>query len=298
MPKWFTGEIKHHINKLRHLRRKHTKKPSSQSTSRLAEFETDLQEKIIKARSTWESQLVNDFAGGNTHRIFSHIKSLFKHSSYPTPMSIDSKLVHTSQEKADMFNQYFHSVLSDACLKPCTSTQSEQKEHSIDIIFDTSDTFRALASLDTTKAMGPDKFSPKMLKSCACAICEPINHLFSVNFAESKLPAEWKTHLIIPIHKSGQKSAIANYRPISLLCTISKVLERLIYDQIIDFLSNNIINTTQFGFLKGKSTCQQLLIFLSDIMSATQAKGHLDAVYLDFRKAFDSVSLTTASWSS
>ena len=83
-------------------------------------------------------------------------------------------------------------------------------------------------------------------------------------------------HLITPIHKSGDRSMINNYRPISLLCAISKVLESLIYNGIIDFVSK-VINKSQFRFSREKSIIQQLLVFLNDITNS------------HFHKAFDSV---------
>ncbi len=80
-------------------------------------------------------------------------------------------------------------------------------------------------------------------------------------------------------NKSGDKCNITNYRPISLLCSISKVLQRLVYDKIYEFVYNSI-STFQFGFLKSHSCLQQLLIFIRKIYSSFN---------LDFRKAFDRV---------
>ena len=71
-------------------------------------------------------------------------------------------------------------------------------------------------------------------------------------------PSEWKVHLITPILKSGKSSNVANYRPISLLCSVSKVFEKVLFES----LSNNFlpyISTQQFGFVKGRSCFQQVL---------------------------------------
>ena len=105
--------------------------------------------------------------------------------------------------------------------------------------------------------------------------------------------------LIIPIF---DRSAVKNYRPISLLCTISKVLERIVllctiskvlerivFTNIIDFVSKSI-SPMQFGFLHNHSTLQQLLIFLSDIYNSFTHNTSTDVLYLDFKKAFDSVA--------
>ena len=105
----------------------------------------------------------------------------------------------------------------------------------------------------------------------------------------SSLPLEWLTHLISPIHKAGDKSVISNYRPISLLCSVSKVLEKLVYNKTIDFVSPHLSHL-QFGFLANRSVLHQLLIFLSSIMEAFSTKSSTDVIYLDIRKAFDSIS--------
>ena len=116
-----------------------------------------------------------------------------------------------------------------------------------------------------------------------------IHKLFQLTFKNSKLPKEWKTHCIIPIHKSGDKSLVSNYRPISLLPTVSKVLERLVHQKILPFLLNSI-SLHQFGFLPNRSTLQQMLLFIDKLLYFRDQKTSVDVIYLDIRKAFDTVS--------
>ena len=99
-----------------------------------------------------------------------------------------------------------------------------------DICISELDVFRVLRSLDVTKAKG---ISPKLLKTCALSLYQPLHHLFSLSLSQKYLPLEWRTHLIKPIIKSGDKSSIRNYRPISLLSVVSKVLEKLVYNSIV-----------------------------------------------------------------
>lgn len=105
--------------------------------------------------------------------------------------------------------------------------------------------------------------------------------------------------MIIPVFKSGDKSSVSNYRPISLLCSVSKLLEKLIYDKVIDFVSASI-SPCQFGFRPKHSTTQQLLTFLHSLQASLSTSSQSDVIYLDFKKAFDSVShneLLTKLWS-
>ena len=86
--------------------------------------------------------------------------------------------------------------------------------------------------------------------------------------------------------KSGEKNLVSNHRPISLLCNVSKVLEKLVYNKIINFITESI-SLVQFGVLKGRSTLQQLLVFLNYVHNNHDQQ--VDIIYLDIKKAFDSI---------
>jgi len=145
-------------------------------------------------------------------------------------------------------------------------------------------------------AAGIDAISPEVLKQCAVPITPVVFHVLNLCISSCTLPNEWRTHLIVPIHKSGPKPDIKNYRPISLLCILSKLLERLIYDDKVI----NLASPVQFGFIRGRSSLQQMLLFIKSVVEAHELSTSIDAIYLDIRKAFDSVphnDLLTKLWS-
>ena len=150
------------------------------------------------------------------------------------------------------------------------------------------DELKVLVSLDDTKSTGIDGVSPKALKFCATALCEPLCHLFNLSLSQHVLPKEWLIHSITPIHKSGDKSAANNHRLNSLLCVVSKVLEKIIYNKISAFVFD-FLSSARFGFFPSHSTLQQLLIMFDSIHSALENKLQIDVIYLDFKRAFDSV---------
>ena len=159
--------------------------------------------------------------------------------------------------------------------------------YSIDtVVFNEIDVFKALRSLDVSKAMGYDSNSHTVLKHCAMALYQPLYHIFSLSLSQHYLPLEWRTNLIKPVYQSGDRSSVRNYRSISLLCIVSKVLEKIVYDNIIEYVTQST-SVYQFGFLRGRSTLQQLLLFFYKIFTSS---SQTDVVYLDFRKAFDSVA--------
>ena len=182
-----------------------------------------------------------------------------------------------------MFNDYFYSVFTQAVTDQ--SLPIENLSHLSSISITEEDVYNALINLDTSKAMGPDGIPPIVLSKCASVLYRPFHYLFSLILKYGYLPRDWKIHKIIPVFKSGDLTQVKNYRPISLLCNISKVLERIIYNKLINHVSCQI-NPAQFGFMQNRSTTQQLLIFLSN---AFTVHYQMDAIYLDISKAFDTI---------
>ena len=109
-----------------------------------------------------------------------------------------------------------------------------------------SEIYELLISLNTSRAMGCDGISPMLLKHCTTALFQPFHHLFLLSIMQSYLPLEWRTHLIKPILKSGSNSLVENYRPISLLCIASKILEKIIHNKISGFVINYISDSIWF----------------------------------------------------
>ena len=203
-------------------------------------------------------------------------------------MYLNSIPAITDSEKASIFNQYFHSVFTSSSyvLPPMTFPTPNATLNNIDITEE--DVFDALYSLDPSKASGPDGISQKIPKNFSTPLCSLLLYLFSQFLAQHTIPSEWRIHSITPIHKSGARDNISNYRPISLLSCTSKILECIIYNKIINFLTNSVFNH-QFGFLKHCSSVQQLLL-LNTIYNSALTHSPTDVIYLDFKKAFDTVS--------
>ena len=129
-----------------------------------------------------------------------------------------------------------------------------------------------------------------MLKKTASSIAPHLTQLFNLSLREGKVPTDWKTSNVTPIHKSGDKSAVTNYRPISLLSLVSKVLEKIIHNRITEYLcSNDLLSSNQFGFRPGFSTQDALLTVTNDWHQLLSTNRQIAAVFFDLRKAFDSV---------
>ena len=128
-----------------------------------------------------------------------------------------------------------------------------------------------------------------MLKSCARELTPSLCALFNLSLAEGKLPTEWKDSLVVLVHKKGKREDVTNYRPISLLCVVSKVLGRCIFKHFEESLCP-LFDNVQHGFLQGRSTVTQLLAFYHRISRSLHKGLQSHIVYLDLAKAFHSVS--------
>lgn len=284
-PKWFNSNLVHQSHHVNFLRKKSQKSPTVHNVLELQKAETSLANQIATDKRQFEERLVTNNAFRNSSSIFSYIRSLRKQPGFPSAMFSEDDSAFTSHGKAELFNKFFQSVFT-----PMSTSQKSPPTESVgSISFDVDDVFRYLSLLDPNKSMGIDQIPNYVLKSCSKSLCLPVYHLFIQCVIQSYLPHEWRIHKIISIHKSSDKSEVKNYRPISLLCCISKVLESIVYDCIYDEISNHI-SANQFGFLRQRSTLQQLMKFMINVHEAFNNKSQLDTVYFDIRKAFDSVS--------
>ena len=283
-PKWFDSDIRHNLKRLRTMKRKERKsRPSVHRSNKINNLEQYLQSRLLTAKAEYESNLIESCISSS---VYSYIHSMSNSNTMPPSLHLDGNLASSDYEKATLFNQYFYSVFTRSSFQLPTLSTNLSKSI-CEVTFSELDVFCVLRSLDPTKAMGCDNISPRLLKHCALSLYLPLHHLFTLSLSQCYLPVEWRTHLIKPIFKSGDKSSVRNYRPISLLPVISKVLEKLVYNNIVDFVTSSI-SPHQFGFLHNRSTLQQLLIFFD--MTLCSSESQTDVVYLDFRKAFDSVA--------
>ena len=116
-------------------------------------------------------------------------------------------------------------------------------------------------------------------------ITVPLSIILNQSFQSGVLPQDWKVAYITLIHKKGSYNVTGNYRPVSLMSTIVKVMESIVKSSIFDYLiSNNLISSNQFGFLPGHSCTMQLLHVMDIITSSPDHGQPVDVIYLDLQK--------------
>jgi hypothetical protein len=148
-----------------------------------------------------------------------------------------------------------------------------------------------LISIKAGKATGLDKLPARFVKDGANAIVDPLAHLFNLPIENSIVPNNFKTARVVPLYKKGSKTCCGNYRPVSILSVISKVFEKIVFNQLKDYLqSKNLLYNFQSGFRSNYST-DTCLIHLLDHITLQADQGNLTGmVVLDLQKAFDTVN--------
>ena len=211
------------------------------------------------------------------------------------PSLIDSATnneVKDNRDKAELLNHTFVSHFNTAQL-PINHTDIPpvNPEDSCDcILCSEEEVYKLLCSLDTTKSNGDDDISAIMLKYTALSITEAVTKMFNISISLGKLPDEWKLSRITPIPKHGDRTNPSNYRPISLLSILSKLLEKHMAQLLTEHMAvNSPISPHQWGFCEGKSTAGALAMAVDQWHRHLEERNDICTVLFDYRKAFDTV---------
>ena len=146
-----------------------------------------------------------------------------------------------------------------------------------------------IGQLKSNKSPGSDGLPNEVLKALSPSIAHPLCLLFNLSFATGTFPAAWKSAIVTPIYKGkGSQTNPSNYRPISLLPSISKLCERVFYDKLYQHV-NPSLSPLQSGFRRKDGTAFQVARLVQDIYTARNLKKHAGVCFFDISKAFDTV---------
>ena len=202
-----------------------------------------------------------------------------------------------SKEKVDNWNNFFISnsatIKEEMCpVDMCPSVYLGAKCSRIFSFDEVSEDVvnKHLLALDSQKATGCDEISAKFLKLVRTFICKPLTIIINMSIRLNSVPNIWKQANVIPLFKGGDMDIFGNFRPISVLPIMAKILERITYDMIFDhFTINQLFSQHQSGFKPGHSTQDVLLHLCDDWEKAMDKKLVTGVVFLDMKKAFDCV---------
>ncbi|KAK4816002.1 hypothetical protein QYF61_010870 [Mycteria americana] len=148
-----------------------------------------------------------------------------------------------------------------------------------------------LHPLDTHKSMGPDGIHPRVRRDLAEVLTKPPAILYEQSWLTRDVPVDWSLVNVMPIYKKGRKENPGNYRPVSLTLVPGKVMEQVMLSAITWHVQDKqVIRPSQHGFMKGRSCLTNLISFYYNMTCLVHEGKAVDFVYLDFSKAFDTVS--------
>ena len=201
-------------------------------------------------------------------------------------------LIQTNCGMAEIFADAFSSVyVSEIPANPHPYQSTEAQMGEITISYEI--VKQILENLSPSSSAGADGVHPSVLCHCAEVIALPLSIIIAKSVAESQVPLEWKHSRVAPIFKAGSKCNALNYRPVSVTSAPCKVAERILSNHVVSYLEDNgLLADRQFGFRKGRSTEDQLLLSYGKIARQVDSGMAVDAVYLDYSKAFDVLSHT------
>ena len=244
-----------------------------------------------KARKEFETSLAKE-CKKNAKGVWKYIKSRKKNSGIPNLRKKDNTFTRTAKEVAEELNNQYFSVFTDEDTsnipnitpKPLTTLPLEKFTVTQESVT------KALKNLRTDKSPGIDGIHPRPLKELADVLAKPVTMIFQKSLQRGELPRSWLDAVVSPIFKKGQRNLAVNYRPVSLLCILCKLLESLITPQIVEHIKkNHLACKEQHGFTTGKSTTTNLLEALNMWSEAMMHGIPVDILFLDYSKAFDSV---------
>ena len=156
------------------------------------------------------------------------------------------------------------------------------------------ETKNLVSSLKNKQSSGHDGITNVLLKYIIDSIAQPLSYIFNKSLSQGIFPDIMKLAEVIPLHKNGDIHLVDNYRPISLLITISKILEKLIYSRVYTFLdTTGQIYDSQYGF-RSKHSCEHAISELvGNILKGKEKGEHMISVFLDLSKAFDTLQYST-----
>jgi hypothetical protein len=236
----------------------------------------------------------------NTRKLWSILKDVInkkKRVSTPTQFVIGDKIETDTKFIANRFNQYFTNIGNDLASK-IPSVDRNPLSYIPNLIQDSifiqnvqsSEVERCIKSLKNASA-GLDGIHSKVVKNSYTLYLSPLVHVVNLSITQGFFPDSMKVAKVIPLYKSGDVMSISNYRPVSILPLFSKILERLMYNRLLSFINrHNILYKYQFGFRGYHSTNMALIVLIDKIASAIDKGEQVLGVFLDFRKAFDTVN--------
>ena len=288
---WITIELKRKMNNRDRVLRKARKSNCEADWDLYKRLRNSCNKQLRKEKATYHQRLLQESSPKN---FWNTIKKIF-----PTK-PITKQITHNVKSRVQVFSHYFSTAIR--VLKSINLPLTDFIWRAPNQIFDrthkrfeftyVSKLFieKELKKLKRKKATGIDQLPSGMLKDCAKHISQPLCYIINLSLKMQTIPTLWKIAKITPLFKSGNPDLPENYRPISVLPVLSKVLERAVHCQLSTYLEENfLLSTSQYGFRKHRSTKLAATLLCDSLRQEMDDGKMIGVAYIDLSKAFDTI---------
>ncbi len=244
---WLTPELRRLTKKKQRMYNKARKSKKAADWDLYKRFKKHLQNKIKDAHRQYTDKILSEaFTEGNNKPFWSYIKSRRKDSGGIAPLMKDGQLISGGQEKAEILNQQFCSVFTRDKQDEVQKLTSPRLPDIEPLNITIPGVEKLLSKVVVSKASGPDNIPNQLLKELATEIAPPLTQIFNQTLRLGQLPTDWKMAHITPIFKKDDKHSPANYRPVSLTCVCSKLMEDIVVKHLLNHIDRyNILSDLQ-----------------------------------------------------
>ena len=237
---------------------------------------------------------------GNPKATWQVVNDLLKGPMKPSEPKIvlNNRTLEETEEICNAFGQYFSEIgckiQEEARSSHVFESSSfvDERGRGFEMHFQpcTEEEVRKIVSTIKSNSAGVDGMNLRTLKSVLVYLLPVLVYLINISMEKGMFPSALKIAKVVPLHKGGVKTDISNWRPISILPIYSKVYEKIVHHRLYEYLMKiGVLHDGQFGFRKGHSTTQAVQHLLENINSALENGEQCMGVFIDFRKAFDTV---------
>ena len=299
---WLTSDIKTHMTIRDHLLRKYRKSGSVVDNDTYKQKRNQVKGMIKRAKQNYNKSLLEKNKD-NPDKFWNIIKSIFPIKGTKTTEAtflINNEETKNGSVIAAGFSKYYATAVNTLknvafkfmnltwkypkrCRKRTQSTFRLKTVTSLDVN-------KKLCSLKRKKSAGLDNIPPSFLNDTARVISDPLTYIINLSITTSTYPEDWKLAKLITCYKSGNTKLVENYRPISVIQAVSKVIEKIVHEQFYEYLeTNNLLSSSQFGFRKHRSTEAAATVFFDKVKRGVDKNKMVGAIFIDLCKAFDTI---------
>ena len=290
---WIDSSLRRLIKRRNRIFKRTKATGTIESEEEYQKLKREVQRRLRSDHNEYITTILSDGIDGPTpnKRFWTYIKHKQSNGNSIQAIKKDDAILTSAVDKANALNSQFQSVFSTLVGVDENLELPSNNRRMSAITISREGVLKQLMRLKTTKAQGPDGLHPRVLKEAADCLCGPLTLLFQQSLDTGAVPGDWKRAAVCPIYKKGDRSDPANYRPVSLTCILSKVMEHIITSSLMRHADNTgWLVDEQHGFRAGRSCETQLVELTGDISRAMDKGTQVDAIVLDFSKAFDKVN--------